>query len=428
MPEEPQMGGAEQMPMGAPEGQPEVSPEGAPEGEQEEPQPEKEQDSAERVQTMVERLKKAQEASDDPDRYKTALERAEKLQEKLKETGEDGGPGSGPKPGYHKNGSSLIERAKFMADPTEGLPEPKRAERTHESVQKANQERKEWSDLTMHQKIAGNAAQERHIAKVKKQVMKAAAKGDLEKARKIVKANRHYWSNDPDSDMKVQSETLERQKAEEPGFLRRVDIDPQTDYNKDDVAGDFNPYHDEDGKFSSKNGAVMNGAHWAANEESVKVAGPTKSREYTKSYIAKHPKVAKMAEKLKHVRSMVQNFAKDHPDAEEGTYSATTGKPVEDMKGFCVTFHQNLAKDDPFGGYTDDDYAEMCAVAMDELGCSDVNIGYFGNPEVSFTCEDPQKAMDFAIKHNQHSIFNTNNFKTMKNPYYRKSLNPIEGH
>lgn len=274
--------------------------------------------------------------------------------------------------------------------------------------------------------------QVKDAADLKKQVMAAAKAGDIEKAKAIVEAYKAFKAEPQADEAPVEPKKHGLIKSIIRSILnlhKKVDNSPDADYNKDDTTQDFNPYHDNSGKFTTESGQGSGGgAHWAANGESVKVEGPTKSRGYAKSYIAEHPHVAKMAEKLKHVRNMVQNFAKDHPDAEEGTYSATTGKPVEDLKGYCVTFHQNLAKDDPFGGYTDDDYAEMCAVAMDELGCDDVNIGYFGNPEVSFTCEDPQKAMDFAIRHNQHSIFDTNTFRTMKNPYYRKTLNPIEGH
>ena len=159
----------------------------------------------------------------DLEKIRELKERIRRIRKQKEEETEDGGPGSGPRPGYHKNGASLAERAKFMADPTEGMTEPKRAHNgptgSKAQVAKQNRERQEWSNLTMHQKIQGNAEQERHIRKMKQQVMKAAAKGDLETARAIVKKNRHYWSNDPDSAQKVQSETLKRQKAVKSGFL-----------------------------------------------------------------------------------------------------------------------------------------------------------------------------------------------------------------
>ncbi len=155
----------------------------------------------------------------DLDKVHELKERIHRILEEGKEETEDGGPGSGPRPGYHKNGTNLIERAKFIANPTAGMPEVKSAPRTKASVNQANREREQWSNLTLHQKVAGNAQQERHMRKMKRQVMKAAAKGDLETARAIVKKNRHYWSNDPESTQKVQSETLKRQRAVKSGFL-----------------------------------------------------------------------------------------------------------------------------------------------------------------------------------------------------------------
>lgn len=134
---------------------------------------------------------------------------------------QDGGPGSGPRPGYHKKSAGLLERAKFMMNPGAHLQEQssKMPERTAASVNRANKEREDWSNLTMHQKIAGNAAENRHIRQMRKQVMKAAAKGDIEGAKKIVNANKQYFKNDIPSAMKVQSETLKRQKAASKGLF-----------------------------------------------------------------------------------------------------------------------------------------------------------------------------------------------------------------
>ena len=130
----------------------------------------------------------------------------------------DGGPGSGPRPGYHKAG--VIERAKFMANPTADLPEPQRQHNgptgSAEQVEKMNREREDWSNLTTHQKVEGNAQMNRKIARMRKQVMELAAKGDIKGAKAIVKANRYLWANDPDSAQKVQSETLKMQKAVKP--------------------------------------------------------------------------------------------------------------------------------------------------------------------------------------------------------------------
>ena len=411
------------MPQGEQEPAPqEEAPEEAPEGQ------ETEQD--ENIPQMVNAIR--QYAENGEIEKAKAIVRAHKvLREKKTEETQDGGPGSGPRPGYHKNGASLVERAQFMANPTAGMPEPKRKSNgptgTKAQVEKMNREREDWSNLTTHQKVQGNAEMNRKVARMKKQVMRLAAKGDIKGAKAIVKANRYLWANDPDSAQQMQSETLKMQKAVKPKeslWQRLTKGRKSTNIPEED----FNPYHAKNGQFTSKGGASGSGAQWYANGEQTQVNGPTETREYCKKYIESHPHVAKNVEKFKHVRNMVKNFKQEHPDAEDGTYSATTGKPVENLTGFCVTFHQNLAADDPFGGYTDDDYAEACAVAMDELGCDDVNIGYFGNPEVSFTCADQQKAMDFAIRHNQQSIFDTTTFDTKRNPYYRRTKNPIEGH
>ena len=166
---------------------------------------------------------------------------------------------------------------------------------------------------------------------------------------------------------------------------------------------------------------------FAANGVTVQVLGPQDSERYAQEYAKEHPEILEDAKLYLEVRKNVMNFQADHPDAEAGTYSATTGAliPPEEIPGVCVTFHQNLAADDPFGGYTDETYALMCAIARRELGCKDVYIGYFGNAEVSFQCPDMQKAMDFAVIHNQHSIYDPETNSLYVNPFYDAELNPI---
>lgn len=190
-----------------------------------------------------------------------------------------------------------------------------------------------------------------------------------------------------------------------------------------------NPYHGKDGRFTSANGAVTFGYPGKGGAASpIKVNGPKESKEYADAYIAKHPEVAKDVEKYKNVLSDVQNFQKDHPGAEDGTYSAVTGELVNPTGGFAVTFHQNLTKDNPYGGYDSDTYAKMCAVAKHQLGSEDVYIGFFGNAEVSFNCASKEQAMKFATEHNQHSIFDCTEFEVVVNKSYNPSTNPIEGH
>ena len=92
-----------------------------------------------------------------------------------------------------------------------------------------------------------------------------------------------------------------------------------------------------------------------------------------------------------------------------------------------MTFHQNLAADDPFGGYTPEVYAAMIAMALNELGAETVNVGYFGNTEISFVCMDKEVALRFAIRHNQNSIYCVSTEETEYNPKWNSELNPILG-
>lgn len=157
------------------------------------------------------------------------------------------------------------------------------------------------------------------------------------------------------------------------------------------------------------------------------VSGPKGAKDYIARYIEAHPEIEKEAKKYRDVLQKVKNFEKENPGAPDGTYSATTGKMVADLPRYCVTFHQNLKENDPFGGYTDDDYAKMCAIAARELGSKDVYIGYFGNPEVSFSCNDKKKAIAFMKEHNQYSIYDSAAEREIKNPDYDRKHNPIKG-
>ena len=173
----------------------------------------------------------------------------------------------------------------------------------------------------------------------------------------------------------------------------------------------------KDGKFTSG----------AGSSSKIQVGGPKASKGFIDDYIKKNPEIKKEASKYKGALEKVKNFDKDHPGIKDGTYDVFTGEPVEQNDGYCVTFHQNLAIGDEFGGYDDDDYARMCAIAVKELGCDKPNIGRFGNPEISFNCKDFGKAKDFAIKHNQHSVYDVANDDLWINPHYDRSKNPIEG-
>lgn len=165
---------------------------------------------------------------------------------------------------------------------------------------------------------------------------------------------------------------------------------------------------------------------WAGLNAAMKVGGPKGAKRFIRDYFRKNPDVAQQATKYMDVRRKVQDFLKDHPNAENfNTYDAETGEVKNIENGFCVTFHQNNTPDDPLGGYSDEDYAALCAIAAHELGADGVNIGYYGNPEVSFVCQDEAAAKRFAVEHNQQSIYNASTGRTLKNRQYKEKLNPI---
>lgn len=399
---------------------------------------------AEKIDELRGRIDKIREKAEAEERQERMDNIRERIENLRPDEAEDGGPGSGPRPGYHK-GASIAERARFMANPTAGLREAPRAQRTPEAVKQANSERKQWSDLSLGQKVRGNAAEERHIRKVKAQVAKAAMRGDLGKAKEIVSKNRHYWSNDPDSAMKVQSETLKRQKAERKSLLHDVLSFFRKPMEEDGGPGSGNFNHA--GRPGQKGGSAPgNGSSgpidnnprsdynrsgkatlgWKGLKAAVEVGGPKAARKYIDAYFKKFPKIAQNSGKFMDVRRKVMDFLKDHPEAENfNTYDAETGEVKQINSGYCVTFHQNNTADDPLGGYTDKDYADLCAIACNELGTDKVNIGYYGNPEVSFECQSEEAAKRFAVEHNQQSIYNASTGRTLVNKQWRKDLNPI---
>lgn len=209
----------------------------------------------------------------------------------------------------------------------------------------------------------------------------------------------------------------------------------------------FNPYHGKDGRFTSASGGGVASftirtkdpakQHLADNaiarevqrNTDIAVNGPGQTKAFVDSYVKEHPEIAEEAKKYANVLENVQNFQKNNPNAEAGTYSAVTGELVNPSSGYAVTFHQNKTADNPYGAYDSDTYAKMCAITKKETGSSDVYIGYFGNAEVSFNCPTIGRAMEFAVKHNQHSIYDCSRDRVIVNTEkYNKSTNPIEGY
>ncbi len=162
----------------------------------------------------------------------------------------------------------------------------------------------------------------------------------------------------------------------------------------------------------------------------VLVAGPQMTRQFIENYVRENPDVIWEAFGHLYYYEVVQSFAELFPDAENyNTYYVTEdGYETAEMDaGYCVTFHQNLTADNPFGGYTAQEYAFMIAITLRELDAEGVYIGYFGNPEISFLCMDKEKALRFAVQHNQNSIYCVSTDETPVNPKWDGTLNPIEG-
>lgn len=198
--------------------------------------------------------------------------------------------------------------------------------------------------------------------------------------------------------------------------------------------------------------AIYNGKRhlvsWFSNNDGIQVSGPKDCQKYIDKYKKeqwtqvglrqKHTGALKTLDQealqYNNVKKDVANFEKIVKDKypgdkyHDGTYDAVTKEKINLTKGYCVTFHQNNAANDPLGGYTDKQYAQMCAISKQALGAKSVNIGYFGNAEVSFVCDSHQKAIQFAIAHNQQSIYNNARGTVEVNPFYNPETNPIGGH
>lgn len=196
---------------------------------------------------------------------------------------------------------------------------------------------------------------------------------------------------------------------------------------------DFNDKHDKLGRFAPKNGGSSGGkTAEEMTKTDIKVRGPKESRKHIQAYLKAHPEAVKEiradAKKYADALERVKKFQTDHPDAEYGTYSASTGKMVDVTDGYCVTFHQNHKIGDEYGAYDDKTYAMMAAVTKHELGSKDVYIGFFGNPEISFNCKDYQHAKRFCIEHNQHSIYDAKTHQLWVNREgWDEKYNPIKG-
>ncbi len=99
-------------------------------------------------------------------------------------------------------------------------------------------------------------------------------------------------------------------------------------------------------------------------------------------------------------------------------------RKAEFATGYLLTFHQNLTPHDAYGGYTDETYAIMCAIAKRELG-SEPYIGLFGHGVAMFHCENRQKASEFSAEHNQYGVWNCKRERCEVNAFYDADTNPL---
>lgn len=176
---------------------------------------------------------------------------------------------------------------------------------------------------------------------------------------------------------------------------------------------------------------------WLKTSKQILAKGPKETKKFLKKYAEEHG-VDIEAEGKKYGKALdtVRDFEKIAPDKKDGTFSMNPPyKPQNISRGFSVTFHQNNTADDPFGGYDPETYGQMCAVAKRELSNDPDTyptkgpfIGHFGNPELSFVADDVDNALEFAVQHNQQSVWDNKAGLLMVNPFYKPDLNPIHGY
>lgn len=105
---------------------------------------------------------------------------------------------------------------------------------------------------------------------------------------------------------------------------------------------------------------------------------------------------------------------------EDGTYDIETGDKVEFSSGYQVSFHQSDVN------YTDEEYDRLTNEVAARTQ-SRAYAGVYGEPEVSFRCENLEDALKIAKEFNQESIYDWSNKgqdgEFIFNPFY----NPTSG-
>lgn len=348
-----------------------------------------EQDQAERIANLKERVRKLREAQAEPE---DQIERIERLKERVRNIREA--------QGAVESGDEDIQPAVESQEETQPAVEDRESRISKLKARIRKLRRKSWKD----------------------KVVEMAANGDFDGARALIDSKRRSgFIHDALSFLKGMTDG-----GPGSGNFGHKGRPGQRGGSGAGGGGQTSSSSDpvDNGPGAAYNGKATKG--WKGLKETIHVGGPKATRKYIRDYFSKHPDVAKEASKYMDVRRKVQDFLKDHPNAENfNTYDAETGEVKNIGNGYCVTFHQNNTETDPLGGYSDEDYAGMCAIAAHELGASSVNIGYYGNPEVSFECKDEEAAKRFAVRNNQESVYNASTGRTLHNKQYDPKLNPI---
>jgi hypothetical protein len=110
---------------------------------------------------------------------------------------------------------------------------------------------------------------------------------------------------------------------------------------------------------------------------------------------------------------------------EDGTFDLETGEPVSFDNGYQVSFQTSNSEEIGSDGFMGDkDYDSAVDDLSKRLG-SKPYLGKFGEPEISFHCNDYDTCMKMATKYNQHSIFDWSKGDIVENPFYDESTNKI---
>ena len=112
----------------------------------------------------------------------------------------------------------------------------------------------------------------------------------------------------------------------------------------------------------------------------------------------------------------IKNFSAES----DGTFDFETGESVSFNNGYQVSFQQSTIN------YTDEEYDNLTNEIADRTK-SNAYIGYFGESEISFHCQDLETAVEIMKKYNQHSIYDWKTGKIIENKInYDKEKNPIK--